>query len=376
MIQILRLDCPLLGRGLTLAQRLCFFNAMLHFLHGLPRIIFLLAPLPYMLADVYVIYATAASIFAYVIPHMVHSAVTNQRLQHGYRYPFLSGVYETVLAWYILIPTTVALIAPKIGKFNVTAKGGTIDSKYLDWHISKPYLVLIALNFAGLLAGFWKAFASPDPEYLTLAINMGWIVYNLMVLGATMAVAVEDVQKDKFPRVPLSLSAKATLADGSELPVEVCEFSQEGVRVLAPEGNEAAFAALQKMPAGETLQIELPADDGRTEVFRANVAPEDPTRTDLPKGGRDLVFKFEGYADERRFNSLTFSRRGIWAKKPDETIDDRFITGFLELGRIALYGYRSMIEFLPGRMLPALRDLIASLLPRTPRRDQDLVNLR
>lgn len=376
MIQILRLDCPLLGRGLTLAQRLCFFNAMLHFLHGLPRIIFLLAPLPYMLADVYVIYAAAASIFAYVIPHMVHSAVTNQRLQHGYRYPFLSGVYETVLAWYILIPTTVALIAPKIGKFNVTAKGGTIDSKYLDWHISKPYLVLIALNFAGLLAGFWKAFASPDPEYLTLAINMGWIVYNLMVLGATMAVAVEDVQKDKFPRVPLSLSAKATLADGSELPVEVCEFSQEGVRVLAPEGNEAAFAALQKMPAGETLQIELPADDGRTEVFRANVAPEDPTRTDLPKGGRDLVFKFEGYADERRFNSLTFSRRGIWAKKPDETIDDRFITGFLELGRIALYGYRSMIEFLPGRMLPALRDLIASLLPRTPRRDQDLVNLR
>ncbi len=376
MIQILRLDCPLLGRGLTLAQRLCFFNAMLHFLHGLPRIIFLLAPLPYMLADVYVIYATAASIFAYVIPHMVHSAVTNQRLQHGYRYPFLSGVYETVLAWYILIPTTVALIAPTIGKFNVTAKGGTIDSKYLDWHISKPYLVLIALNFAGLLAGFWKAFASPDPEYLTLAINMGWIVYNLMVLGATMAVAVEDVQKDKFPRVPLKLAAKATLPDGSELPVEVCEFSQEGVRVLAPEGNEVVFEALQKMPAGEALQIELPADDGRTEVFRANVAPEDPTRTDLPKGGRDLVFKFEGYADERRFNSLTFSRRGIWAKKPDETIDDRFITGFLELGRIALYGYRSMIEFLPGRMLPALRDLIASLLPRTPRREQDLANLR
>ena len=122
---------------------------------------------------------------------------------------------------------------------GVTAKGGTIDSKYLDWHISKPYLVLIELNFAGLLAGFWKAFASPDPEYLTLAINMGWIVYNLMVLGATMAVAVEDVQKDKFPRVPLSLSAKATLADGSELPVEVCEFSQEGVRVLAPEARQS-----------------------------------------------------------------------------------------------------------------------------------------
>ena len=166
MIQIFRVDNPLLGKGLTLAQRLCFFNAMVHFLHGMPRLIFLLAPLPYMFADIYIIYATAAAIFAYVIPHMVHSACTNQMLQRGYRYPFLSGVYETVLSWYILVPTTVALIFPHLGKFNVTAKGGTIDSKYLDWHISKPYLVLIALNFVGLAIGVYKAFASTDPEYL------------------------------------------------------------------------------------------------------------------------------------------------------------------------------------------------------------------
>ena len=64
------------------------------------------------------------AIFAYVLPHMIHSALTNQILQRGYRYPFLSGVYETVLSWYILLPTTVALIFPHKGKFNVTAKGG------------------------------------------------------------------------------------------------------------------------------------------------------------------------------------------------------------------------------------------------------------
>ena len=79
-----------------------------------------------MYADIYVIYATAASVFAYVIPHMVHTAVTNSILQKGYRYPFLGGVYEAVLSWYILIPTTVALIFPHYGKFNVTAKGGTM----------------------------------------------------------------------------------------------------------------------------------------------------------------------------------------------------------------------------------------------------------
>ena len=363
MIQILRLDCPLLGRGLTLAQRLCFFNAMLHFLHGLPRIIFLLAPLPYMLADVYVIYATAASIFAYVVPHMVHSAVTNQRLQHGYRYPFLSGVYETVLSWYILVPTTVALIAPKIGKFNVTAKGGVIDRKYLDWHISKPYLVLIALNFAGLAMGFWKAFFSPESEYLTLAINMGWIVYNLMILGATMSVAVEEVQKDRYPRIDLKLPVTVEIG-GRSVPAQMLQFSQEGVRVGGLEGPAGAdpFAGL---PDGAKLSVVLPDDEGASQAFPAHLAPRDPGKTD---GARDLIVHFPddpARTDEKRFNRVTFARRGIWARTPEQPVDDRFITGFLELGRLALYGYRSMIEFLPGRTLPAVRGLITSLLPRT-----------
>lgn len=167
-------------------------NAMIHFLHGLPRIIFLLAPLPYMFFDIYVIYATAAAIFAYVIPHMVHAAITNQQLQRGYRYPFLGGVYETVLSWYILLPTTVALIFPHKGKFNVTAKGMTIDKKYVDWRIATPVLILMVLNLLGLAIGIYKTVTAADPQVSTLIINIAWIAYNLLVLGVAFAVAVEE----------------------------------------------------------------------------------------------------------------------------------------------------------------------------------------
>ena len=49
MTQIFRVDNPMLGRGLTFPQRLCYLNAMMHFQYGLPRIIFLTAPLLFML---------------------------------------------------------------------------------------------------------------------------------------------------------------------------------------------------------------------------------------------------------------------------------------------------------------------------------------
>lgn len=351
MIQIFRLDNPLFGKGLTLPQRLCFFNAMVHFLHGLPRLIFLMAPLPYMFADIYVIYATAAAIFAYVIPHMVHAAITNQILQRGYRYPFLGGVYETVLSWYILLPTTVALIFPHKGKFNVTAKGVTIDKKYVDWSIAKPILFLIALNLAGLAVGLYKTFASPDPQVSSLVINFAWVLYNLIVLGAAAAVAVEEVQKHRLPRIPLKTPV-AVAAGGAREAAQLLEYSQTELRV------ELSEKLARALTAGDEIRVEFETR-GQTHSFVCRVEKLD---------GRalELTVILPTHAEEIALNRCTFAREGMWAIPPEGHTDDRFATGFARLIGFAAYGYKSLIEFLPGPAGTAVRTL-ASFLPRPVR---------
>ena len=351
MIQIFRLDNPFLGKGLTLPQRLCFFNAMFHFFHGLPRLIFLVAPLPYMFANVYVIYATAAAIFAYVLPHMIHSALTNQILQRGYRYPFLSGVYETVLSWYILLPTTVALIFPHKGKFNVTAKGGTIGQKYLDWPVSKPYLFLIALNLVGLLIGFYKAFFDPNPEYLTLVINMGWIAYNLMILGASMAVAVEEVQTHQFPRIHCKIDVNICDDKDVNYKATMVQYSQTEVRLL--------LADRSRIWSPEEAVRLLMTYKGKYYCFKTVVLAGETS------GALELRLCLDDYETERAFNRCTFSREGMWVPEKSN-VDDRMWVGFLKLGSLAWYGYRSMIEFLPGKLqiVPKLFSWCASFCPR------------
>ena len=347
MIQIFRLDNPLLKKGLTLPQRLCFMNAMIHFLHGLPRIIFLLAPLPYMFFDIYVIYATAAAIFAYVIPHMVHAAITNQQLQRGYRYPFLGGVYETVLSWYILLPTTVALIFPHKGKFNVTAKGMTIDKKYVDWRIATPVLILMVLNLLGLAIGIYKTVTAADPQVSTLIINIAWIAYNLLVLGAAFAVAVEEIMEHPLPRVPLKAGAVVITDDGSRHAVPVVEFSQTEL-VLDLKG----------LAVGESVAIEM-TGNGHTDTFKATVARE-------AKGFTEFDLIFESVEDEIRFNRQTFAREGHWGDKFDHHVDDRFVAGFLRLVGFAAYGFKSLIEFLPGTAGRIVR-YVVSFMPRMPK---------
>src|ERR1700753_3588442 len=101
-------------------ERGCYFNAMLHFLYAVPRLIFLIAPLVYMLLGRTIIPGYWVAILAYALPHLVISSLVNARVQGYHRHAFWNEIYETVLAPYILYPTLMALINPKLGKFNVT----------------------------------------------------------------------------------------------------------------------------------------------------------------------------------------------------------------------------------------------------------------
>src|SRR5207248_7477688 len=171
MAQIFRVDNPMFGRGLKLSQRLSYFAAMLHFFSGVPQLVFLLAPVGYLVFGWHIFNALPLAAVAYGLPHLVHSTACNARIHGKFRHSFWSEVYETCLACYISIPTTLALLAPRTGRFNVTPKGARVDAPYFDARVARPYLVLAAVNAAALTAGIWKLWdGSSDVD--SLAINL------------------------------------------------------------------------------------------------------------------------------------------------------------------------------------------------------------
>lgn len=190
MTQILRTENPLFASGLSLAQRLCYFNATTHFLFAVPRLIFLTVPLVYLLFGKVNIYGYTWAVVAYAIPHIVLSNLTNSRIQGRHRHSFWNEVYEVVLAPYVLFPTLLALINPKLGKFNVTSKGGILRRSYFDRRIALPYILLLAVNVAGLVMGEQRYFADPAHRD-TILMNAVWTLYNTMILSVATSVAWE-----------------------------------------------------------------------------------------------------------------------------------------------------------------------------------------
>nr|MBP7957529.1 UDP-forming cellulose synthase catalytic subunit [Ottowia sp.] len=329
MAQICRVDNPLFGPGLKLGQRLCYFNAMLHFFYGLPRLVFLTAPLAYLFFSAHVFQATAAMITAYALPHLMHASITNSRIQGRFRYSFWNEVYESVLAWYIMRPVLVAFVNPKLGKFNVTAKGGVIEQSYFDWSIARPYLILLLLNLLGFVVGIWRMVAvGPSSEvFSTLVINMVWTAYNIILTSASLAVASETRQVRSTPRVTAALPAALRFADGKTLVCETDDFSQSGVGLRVP--NE--------------LQLET-GSEVHVSLFRTDEEGTFPAQVTFSGGGR-LGLRFEGLSLRQQADiaRLTFARADAWIDfwgnrqhdKPLTSLKSVMVIGVRGLGQVA-----------------------------------------
>jgi cellulose synthase (UDP-forming) len=337
MAQIFRIDNPLSGKGLTFGQRLCYLNAMLHFFYGLPRLIFLTAPLTYLFFGAHIFNASALMISAYVLPHVLHASLTNSHIQGRFRHSFWNEVYETVLAWYIMWPVLMALVNPKSGGFNVTDKGGVIMDNHFDWKLARPYIILLMLNVLGMLFGFWQLVMGEQNAVATILINMVWTLYNIIISSASMAVASETRQVRNEPRVAAELPVRVQLSDGRVIEGVTQDFSQKGIGFRLPEGVTIA--------RGESVNITL---------FRSNQEKIFPATVVF---SRDRLFGAQFNALTLRQQSelvrLTFSRADIWAQTWGGGRPDTPLHSLREVIQIGVHG---------------VRELMKSLLPELQRR--------
>ncbi len=355
MVQVLRLEHPLFASGLKLPQRLCYFNAVLHFLHAGPRLIFLTAPLVYLLLGRSNLYGYVWAILAYVVPHLMLATLTNSRVHGGHRHSFWNEVFETILAPYILIPTLLALINPRWGKFNVTPKRTVVTQSYFDLRIAAPFILLLLLNIAGLVAAGFQLRAGVDSQG-TLIVNIFWTAVNVLVLGAALAVPWEIRQLRSSVRVPVRLNLRIALPDGTETDGVALDMSVGGAAIqlsrscaLRPGDRTSLIFAL------DGSEFSLPAVVQRTNGLRFG-----------------LSFPQTGIAGQELITRLVFGRADAWMLWTEGRQKDKPLRS---LGRIVLISLKGILSIpkglvsLPGDEkdeLPALPKPIAKRAPALP----------
>lgn len=328
MVQILRMENPLFAKGLTWPQRLCYFNATVHFLHAIPRLVFLTAPLVFLLLGRSNVYGYSWAILAYVIPYVLMATLTNSRAHGKFRHSFWNEIFETLLAPYILVPTVLALVNPRWGKFNVTPKSALVRRKYFDLTIAMPFLVLFGLNVAGLVVGAIQTFSGIEDNG-TILVNMTWTLFNTLILGATLAVPWESRQTRSAERIPLRMPIRLRKRNGVELHGFTLDISSSGT----------------------SLQLDTPADlsidDGADLIF--NHYGEEHVLPVQVRRSRGLVvglsFAFTNLLQHEALVRLAFGRADTWVNWSAGRHEDRLVRSF---GRVLLVALRGIAQLPKG----------------------------
>ena len=330
MIQILRTDNPLFAPGLTFPQRLCYFNAMCHFLYAVPRLIFLTAPLIYLLLNHTNIPGYWAAILAYALPHLTLSNVTNSRIQGEHRHSFWNEIYETVLSPYILLPTMMALINPKLGKFNVTAKGGVVKRTFFDTKIAQPFLVMLLFNIAGLIVAIPRFFIWDRDRPGTVMMNVLWCCFNVVILGVCTAVARELKQLRTSVRISVVTPVETRMPDGRAISGETINMSSGGTSIRLSEAIEIA-------PLTE-VRLAFPSPAAGTEMHASVISSE----------GSVLRVRFESLsiAEEEVLTMVLYSRADSWLGWGEARESDNVLVSLGRIFRISMHGLASTFRSL------------------------------
>jgi cellulose synthase (UDP-forming) len=306
MAQILRLDCPLFKRGLRLPQRLNYFNAMLHFFFGLPRLVMIAAPLAFLLLGIHSFRADVMAVIAYILPHITLSTIGNSLISERFRHSFWGGVYEVSIAPYTAWVTALALYNPRLGKFDVTDKGTNIAEARFDRATSRGPLLLAALSVVALTVAFplrlalFDPQATPPVELHAILINALWTLANLVTLVAAVCVAYEQPQQRRFPRVARDFPCELS-RDAERRRARCVDISESGVRL--------ELEASGPLPDG--CRLEIAGERGAVALDARLVWCE------WGKPGRaEAGFAFErvGTETHRALVELIFSEDGSWMR--------------------------------------------------------------
>jgi cellulose synthase (UDP-forming) len=339
MIQVLRTDNPLFAPGLKLPQRLCYFNAVGHFLYAVPRLIFLTAPLIYLLLNHTNIPGYWAAILAYALPHLTLSNVTNSRIQGDHRHSFWNEIYETVLAPYILLPTMMALISPRLGKFNVTAKGGVIHRTFFDSRIALPFLVMLLFNIAGLLVAIPRFFIWDTSRRGTVLMNVIWCCFNVVILGVCTAVARELQQRRTTVRINVAAPLSLKLPDGKSIACETVDMSNGGAGIRVTDPVELA--------PGTLVHLTFARPPAATPLHASVVSLEDSV----------LRVRFDdlSIAEQEVLTIQLYSRADSWLGWGESRENDNVLRSLGRIFQISMRGLKATFLSIFGREEKAAR---------------------
>jgi cellulose synthase (UDP-forming) len=247
MLQIMVLKNPLFKKGLKPIQKLGYLSSMSFWFFPFPRLIFMMAPLIYILLDVKIFVSNVDEAIAYTLTYMIVNVMVQNYLFGAVRWPWVSELYEYCQGVFLSKAIVSVVMNPRKPTFNVTAKGLTLDNDHLS-ELAWPFFVIFALLLWGVLTAVFRYFLEPGISNLMAVVGL-WAAFNLVMAGAALGAVAERKQLNRHPRLTIDRCGVLKISDDESVPVVIESVSAGDCVLHFAEDAPAQFLEAEGVKA-------------------------------------------------------------------------------------------------------------------------------
>ena len=239
MFQIFLLKNPILKRGLSLPQKICYLSNMTYWFFAIFRLPFMISPLLFIYFNMQIYIANAQEFISYTVLYMVANMMMQNYLYGNVRWALVSEVYEYMQTLYLAQGLFSVVLNPYKPTFNVTDKGNSLDKDHLS-ELSRPFFVLFAVYAVSMVVCIWRWCTERDANELLAVVAM-WNFFNLMMSAASLGVVSERRTMRVALDRPIDLAIGSAILPGKALDVSYggCRVSVPADRLLQPVSQGA-----------------------------------------------------------------------------------------------------------------------------------------
>ena len=232
MVQIFLLKNPWRLPGLTIPQRLAYTSSSFFWFFPFARVVFILAPIWFLLFGLQIYNANMSEFLAYALPHIVAATMLSNFLYGKTRWPFISELYETMQSLFSFMAITKVFRNPRSPTFNVTPKGERLDGNFIS-SLATPFYLVITVTLVCLAAAAYRAIHIPEQRSVAL-ITGGWALFNLVLLLGSLGALFERRQRRVTPRVNIAVElGSSLLVEGRVIPCRLFNMSATGTGLFS-----------------------------------------------------------------------------------------------------------------------------------------------
>ena len=230
-LQVIKKFNIFFNKGLTLSQKIAYFDGVIYWLSSIQKLIYILSPIIYLLTSNLIIDTPVANLLTMFIPFLLGQLLIFKILSPKTRSLKWSHYYEIAMAPHISLSVLKELLALKIN-FNVTSKDITSNKKYFQFKIAVPHILIAITTIISWIIGTLSLTGEKGNLYAYI-INISWSFYNLIGIITSLKVAYQKPIYRKSERIKISETIKTkVIFNTKSLNGKLYDISESGLGII------------------------------------------------------------------------------------------------------------------------------------------------